>query len=292
MRHAPFHHAHRREHTLGQLSRDDLVLFDCRFDLTNVPWGRNAIRRGASARCVLPASRPRSFQRHHAVERPPPAAGSRDTGREAGRARRGANSQVIAYDQGNGAHAARLWWLARWLGIRNVAVLDGGIAAWRAAGLPLDRHRARADTALARGIARRRMPGSAAKRVDDAAPAPGNLLVDARGAERFQGRNETIDSKAGHVPGARNHPFTGNLGADGRFLAARSCAGASTRCSARCRLPRWSPCADRASPPATTCSRSSTRALRVRDCMPVRGASGFAIRAGRSPRARTSDSSY
>ena len=46
--------------------------------------------------------------------------------------------QIVAYDQGNAAYAARLWWLARWIGLRNVAVLDGGIAAWRAAGLPLE----------------------------------------------------------------------------------------------------------------------------------------------------------
>jgi thiosulfate/3-mercaptopyruvate sulfurtransferase len=56
--------------------------------------------------------------------------------------------------------------------------------------------------------------------VDALRVSPGSLLVDARGAERFAGRNETIDQKAGHVPGARNRPFLENLGADGRFLPA------------------------------------------------------------------------
>ena len=56
--------------------------------------------------------------------------------------------------------------------------------------------------------------------VDELRRRPGTLLVDARGAVRFAGRNETIDPVAGHVPGARNHPFTGNLGSDGRFLPA------------------------------------------------------------------------
>jgi thiosulfate/3-mercaptopyruvate sulfurtransferase len=54
--------------------------------------------------------------------------------------------------------------------------------------------------------------------VDELRRRPGTLLVDARGAERFAGRNETIDPVAGHVPGARNHPFTGNVGPDGKFL--------------------------------------------------------------------------
>jgi thiosulfate/3-mercaptopyruvate sulfurtransferase len=56
--------------------------------------------------------------------------------------------------------------------------------------------------------------------VDELRKEPGHLLVDARGAERFAGRGETIDPVAGHVPGARNHPFAGNLGVDGRFLSA------------------------------------------------------------------------
>ena len=128
--------------------------------------------------------------------------------------------QLVAYDQGNAAYAARLWWLARWIGLRNVAVLDGGIAAWRAAGLPLEtavrtprtersfRCRSRADAWVS------------SETVDELRQRPGNLLIDARGAERFAGKNETIDKVAGHVPGARNRPFLDNLGADGRFLPA------------------------------------------------------------------------
>lgn len=127
------------------------------------------------------------------------------------------NSQVIAYDQGPGAYAARAWWLLRWLGHARVAVLDGGIAAWRTLRLPLA---SAVNTPVARHFSL--TVDSAAtvtsERVNVLRLLPGNLLVDARGAERFAGRNEIIDPVAGHVPGARNHAFTLNLGTDGKFL--------------------------------------------------------------------------
>lgn len=129
----------------------------------------------------------------------------------------GNDSQVIAYDAANGAYAARLWWLLRWVGHHAVAVLDGGFAAWQRAGLPVD----------SRTPAPR--PATFVPHVRDAAwlttdavaetLAGGDIaLVDARAADRFAGRNETLDPIAGHVPGARNHPLSGNLDAEQRFL--------------------------------------------------------------------------
>jgi thiosulfate/3-mercaptopyruvate sulfurtransferase len=133
----------------------------------------------------------------------------------------GPERQIVAYDQGNGAYAARLWWLARWIGLRHVAVLDGGFAAWRAAGLPLD-----AAVPAPRPRSFNLSLATDAWVSSDAVNAlrlrPGNLLIDARGAERFAGRNETLDAVAGHVPGARNRPFLDNLDADGRFLPAEA----------------------------------------------------------------------
>jgi thiosulfate/3-mercaptopyruvate sulfurtransferase len=204
----------------GQLSRDDLVLFDCRFDLTNEPWGQ--VQYAA-------AHLPGAFYLHldHDLSSPITASSGRhplpDPGsvaKKLGALGVGADTQVVAYDQGNGAYAARLWWLARWIGLRNVAVLDGGFAAWRAAGLPLtDTVRAPAPQTLA--VSATSDAWLTSEAVDNLRLRPGNLLVDARGAERFQGRNETLDPVAGHVPGARNHPFAGNLGADGKFLPAQ-----------------------------------------------------------------------
>jgi thiosulfate/3-mercaptopyruvate sulfurtransferase len=142
--------------------------------------------------------------------------------------------QIVAYDAGGGAFAARLWWLARWLGHPAVAVLDGGFAAWRAAGLPLESgaeittmlDTARYDgspAAAASAAGFRTMPDDSAWLTSAAVIAalrdPQRLLVDARAPERFAGAVEPIDPVAGHVPGAVNHPFALNLGGDGRFLA-------------------------------------------------------------------------
>jgi thiosulfate/3-mercaptopyruvate sulfurtransferase len=129
------------------------------------------------------------------------------------------STQVVAYDADNAAYAARLWWLLRWVGHEAVAVLDGGFKAWTAAGLPTTTEvpRRRAGHCVARP--RRDMwfdAGEVAERVQRA----DWRLLDARAAERFAGTVEPIDPVAGHVPGARNHPFATNLGSDGRFAPA------------------------------------------------------------------------
>jgi thiosulfate/3-mercaptopyruvate sulfurtransferase len=204
-----------------QLIREDLLLVDCRFDLANVAWGEAEF-----ARAHLPGA----LYLH--LDRDLSSPVSENSGRHplpdaevfANRlAALGADAgvQIVAYDQGNAAYAARLWWLARWIGLRNVAVLDGGIAAWRAAGLPLETAvRTPQPRKLAVSLAANAWVSSEA--VDELRVRPGNLLIDARGAERFAGRNETLDPVAGHVPGARNRPFLDNLGADGRFLPAET----------------------------------------------------------------------
>lgn len=123
---------------------------------------------------------------------------------------------IIVYDDGNGAIASRLWWMLRLVGHARVAVLDGGFAAWKSSGLPLEtnarayprtHYDARYDAAAietSAGVVRKLADGAIA-------------LVDARAANRYRGENETIDPVAGHVPGALNRPFAENLDATGRF---------------------------------------------------------------------------
>lgn len=126
----------------------------------------------------------------------------------------GPDTQVVVYDDAAGAlAAARLWYLLRTWGHRCVAVLDGGLAAWRAAGLPLT------DRIPAAGIGHYAGVFDAGGLLDTDALADalsGVLVVDARAAERYRGDVEPLDRKAGHIPGAINRPFAENL-IDGRF---------------------------------------------------------------------------
>jgi len=125
-------------------------------------------------------------------------------------------TRVVAYDDAGGAlGAARLWWMLRLVGAREVAVLDGGIKAWREAGLPLDAvvpQRTATQVDVHFDVKQIVYTDALRQRLADDA-----LLLDARGAPRFRGEVEPIDPVAGHVPGARNRPFTENFDAGGRY---------------------------------------------------------------------------
>lgn len=130
-----------------------------------------------------------------------------------------ADTCVVAYDQGNGLFASRLWWLLRAYGHRQVSVLDGGLAAWTARGLPVVD--TPATVPVVQAVPVREFVGWLnTEAVREALAAQSILLVDARAADRFAGRNETMDPIAGHVPGAVNHPLADNVAADGQFLPA------------------------------------------------------------------------
>ena len=125
-----------------------------------------------------------------------------------------ADTLIVAYDAPGGSYAARLWWLARWVGHAKVVVLDGTIDAWTKAGFELT---------PAKSVARLRgnfKQGSAlTKAVDLAYMRAGlgrrdRLIIDGRPGDRFQGLNETLDAKAGHIPGSLSRPSKDNLDAD------------------------------------------------------------------------------
>jgi thiosulfate/3-mercaptopyruvate sulfurtransferase len=130
------------------------------------------------------------------------------------------DSEIVLYDDGPGAYAARAWWLLAWLGKRDgVFILDGGLKAWHSAGLPLSldppehregSFRGKPDDALVLSAA------DVQKKLDK----PEVALIDARAPARFRGEVEPIDPVAGHIPSAQCAVFTDNLGADGRFLPA------------------------------------------------------------------------
>lgn len=129
------------------------------------------------------------------------------------------NTVVIAYDSSGGSAAARLWWLLRYFGHSQVALLNGGWQAWNAAGYPTT---AEAPSFAAAQFTPTPQPDMLvdADAVERLRNTPGTLLLDARATERYEGRVEPIDPKAGHIPGARSAPFAGNLNADGTLKSA------------------------------------------------------------------------
>jgi len=125
-------------------------------------------------------------------------------------------SQVVCYDDMSGAFAARMWWLMKWFGHENVAVLDGGIEKWTAAGLSLETD------------VQSKPAGSFSATADNDMWVDVNYvqqqleqgkinLLDARSEDRFTAKDSKTDPVAGHVPGAKNFPFSGNLTKQGLF---------------------------------------------------------------------------
>lgn len=126
---------------------------------------------------------------------------------------------VVAYDDGPGLFAARLWWLLRWLGHNRVKVLDGGFRAWQEAGQPVTQETPRplpAGDFVARPDNSKLIDAQEIqRRLDDSTLQ----LLDARGPARFTGETEPMDPVAGHIPGAANLPCAANTTADGLWLS-------------------------------------------------------------------------
>jgi thiosulfate/3-mercaptopyruvate sulfurtransferase len=189
-----------------------LVLLDVRWRL-DAPDGRPAYRAGH-----LPGARYVDLDRELAGP-PAPLLGRHPlpapADLEAAARRWGVrqDSVVVAYDDLGGMSAARAWWLLRDGGLTDVRVLNGGLASWRRAGLPLES----GDVEPEPGDVRLTPGHLAVIDADRAAAFPGALL-DARAGERYRGEVEPVDPRAGHVPGALSAPTAGNLDADGGFL--------------------------------------------------------------------------
>ena len=131
-----------------------------------------------------------------------------------------ADTDVVLYDDGPGAYAARAWWLLAWLGKRDgVFILDGGLKAWHAAGFPLSLDAPVVEPGTFVGTPDNRMVLDA-EHLQERLGQPSLTLIDARAQPRFRGEVEPIDPIAGHIPGAQCAAFNENLGSDGRFLPA------------------------------------------------------------------------
>lgn len=203
----------------GRFSDPGVVVVDCRHDLARPQWGAEAYRQahipGAAfahldrdlAGPVTPSS-----GRHPLPDRAHFAA-------FLGRIGIGPDTWVVGYDPDKTNSAARLWWLLKWMGHERSSVLDGGFAAWQAAGLPVS------DAPPTRPAATFVIKPPLVEFVttaalQDALARDAVTLVDARTADRFAGQNEVFDPVPGHIPGARNLPFIQNFDASGHFLPA------------------------------------------------------------------------
>ena len=212
----------RAEDLLGQVRRGAApVLLDCGFDLADPAAGERAYAVGH-----LPAARyahldrDLSSPRHSAGPRSPAFTGRHPLPDRAQFARQvgawgiGPDTPVVAYDAQGSPYAARAWWLLRWVGHTDVAVLDGGLAAWKACGGPLSTEPPTvAPLPPYPASAEPAMPSIDAGALQ---AALGRVrVVDARNLERWRGDAEPLDPVAGHIPGSRLRFFKDNLGADG-----------------------------------------------------------------------------
>ncbi len=200
---------------------EQAAVVDCRFDLKDTARGEAAyveshIPGAVYAHLDRDLSNPATTDTgRHPL--PPPARLAEVFGR-LGIAQ---GRQVVVYDDAGGMMAARLWWMLRYMGHDEVAVLDGGFQAWRAAGQPVESGRPDVVPAAFHGRPRPERLVLLDEVVEAVATRPSLAceLVDARDPARYRGEVEPIDRRAGHIPGARNHFFQKNLDISGRFLS-------------------------------------------------------------------------
>jgi thiosulfate/3-mercaptopyruvate sulfurtransferase len=195
----------------------DWRIFDCRHDLMKPELGEQQYRQAH-----IPGARFASLDRD--LSAPKTGKNGRhplpDTEKFAtwvGRQGIRPADQVVCYDASNGAMAARLWWMLRWIGHEAVAVLDGGLAKWTSEGRPVSADvpdfpatdypvQLNEEAAVGARMVHRRLGQQ--------------LLLDARAPARYRGEQEPIDPVAGRIPGARNRFNMDNVAADGTFKPA------------------------------------------------------------------------
>ncbi|MES2784149.1 MAG: sulfurtransferase [Pseudomonadota bacterium] len=209
------------------------MVFDCTFDLMNPASGQEQYDRahipGAvyanldtalsdqgtldEKGCVVPSADAASGGRHPLPSRETFAIWLSSVGF--------ANDmQAVVYDRNGANYCGRLWWMLKWAGHDAVAVLDGGLQAWQAAGgaVTATPEPAHFQSNFKLGPPLRKLVSTAD--VEQGLASAGQTIVDARATPRYKGEVEPLDPVAGHIPGALNRPFSLNIGAEGRFKPA------------------------------------------------------------------------
>jgi thiosulfate/3-mercaptopyruvate sulfurtransferase len=199
------------------------LIFDCSFDLANPTTGRALFEE----RHILGARHADLNHNLSAHDRGPgegrhPLPSREQFAAWLGEAGLKPDQQVVVYDRQGVNFCGRLWWMLKWCGHEAVAVLDGGWAAWVAAGGALESGPGPAPPheAPAYPLSPARVLTASTHNIAQRLGSPDQTLIDARAAVRFRGEMEPLDPVAGHIPGALNRPFTDNIGPDGRFKPA------------------------------------------------------------------------
>jgi thiosulfate/3-mercaptopyruvate sulfurtransferase len=203
--------------TAGELAaHPEWRVFDCRHDLKNTEYGRQAYARGHIPGALflhldedLSGATNGGNGRHPLPEIADFSRRMSDCGVDS-------STQVVVYDNEGGIFASRLWWLLRWLGHDRVALLDGGLAGWK-------RSKRALEESVAPVVPRQFIPQPRESTVDAGRVladlgSERMLILDARSPERFRGENETLDPVGGHIPGAVNRFYFDNLDDDGCFF--------------------------------------------------------------------------
>ncbi|WP_027016662.1 sulfurtransferase [Comamonas composti] len=217
-----------------QAGGQPLMVFDCSFDLAQPQAGREQylqahipgavfadLEQNLSAKhgapgahgTVLSSSQAASGGRHPLPSREHFAAWLSSTGFDNG-------MQAVVYDRNGANYCARLWWMLQWAGHAHVAVLDGGLQAWQAAGQPLAQGEESTHFASNFELGQPLQQLVSAAQVLEDLGRPAQTVIDARAPARYRGEVEPLDPVAGHIPGALNRPFSENIALDGRFKPA------------------------------------------------------------------------
>ncbi|MDN4523247.1 sulfurtransferase [Fictibacillus fluitans] len=194
----------------AHLSRSDVLIFDCRFNLADPEEGKKWYESSHIPGAVY-VNLNKDLSRkvtEHGGRHPLPS----KEGAAATFGRLGINEEqtVVAYDDQNGSMAARLWWMLKFLGHEKVFVLQGGYTSWEKAGNPVtDEHTIPEPTHFT--IRESKWQAVGMEEVKRAIQTEEAIIIDSRDAARYTGEQETIDKKAGHIPGAINKPWLKNI---------------------------------------------------------------------------------
>ena len=203
----------------NNISNSDFIVFDCRCDISDSSYGVDAYNEGHIENSIfididndLASDKTVNSGRHPL---PDPELLSEKLSQWG----MSNHKQVVIYDDAGGAFAGRMWWILKWLGHDNVAVLDGVLGAWMSSGGKLSTK----TTVFERSVFTPRVNDDmhvSIKDVEEAQYKMNKLIIDARSKERYLGIKDMVDPVAGHIPGAISHPLGQNLDKNGHFKSA------------------------------------------------------------------------